>query len=394
MNYLVGLDISTTGAKALLIDERGEVVASATTEYSLATPHLLWAEQSPTDWWEGACASIRKMMQLANVRGDEICGIGLTGQMHGLVMLDQAGQVLRPAILWNDQRTGAQCAEITERIGGARKLIALTGNVVLPGFTAPKILWVQENEPAIYARVAHLLLPKDYIRFCLTGEYATEVSDASGTSLFDVSTRRWSASMLSALEIPRDWLPHVIESPVISGKVARIVAQETGLAEGTPVVGGGGDQAAQAVGSGIVEPGIISVTTGTSGVVFAHSDRFVSEPDGRLHAFCHAAPNKWHLMGVMLSAGGSFRWLRDKLGEPERTTAVLTGNDAYDLLTREAAQAPAGSEGLLFLPVPDRGTDSTSGSGSAWCICRSDCPTRQESYGARRVGGRLIWVAR
>ena len=324
VGYLMGLDISTTGAKALLIDERGSVVASATTEYPLSTPHSLWAEQSPMDWWKGTCASIRDTLQLANVNGEEICGIGLTGQMHGLVLLDQSGRVLRPAILWNDQRTEPQCNEITEQVGGANKFVELTGNVVLPGFTAPKVLWVRENEPHIYAQVSHLLLPKDYIRFCLTGEYATEVSDASGTSLFDVSKRRWSAAVLSALEIPRDWLPRCTESPESSGNVTRLAAQETGLEEGTLVVGGGGDQAAQAVGSGIVEPGVISVTTGTSGVVFAHSDRFLSEPDGRLHAFCHAIPNKWHLMGVMLSAGGSFRWLRDKLGEPERITASLT----------------------------------------------------------------------
>lgn len=350
MSCLVGLDISTTGAKALLIDARGEVVASATTEYPLSTPHPLWAEQAPEDWWACACASLREMLGLAKSRGEEIRAVGLTGQMHGLVLLDRSGNVLRPAILWNDQRTGPQCAAIAARVGGARDLVALTGNVVLPGFTAPKILWVRDHEPAIYAQVAHVLLPKDYVRFRLTGERVTEVSDASGTALLDVSARQWSDRLLNALEIPRDWLPRLVESPEVTGQISPRAAEETGLAEGTPVVGGGGDQAAQAVGSGVVEPGVISVTTGTSGVVFAHADDFVSDPDGRLHAFCHAIPGKWHLMGVMLSAGGSFRWLRDQLGEPERSIAARTGADPYDRLTQEAAEAPAGSEGLVFLP--------------------------------------------
>ena len=350
MGLLLGLDISTTGAKALLIDEQGDVAASSTTEYPLSTPQPLWSEQAPADWWSAACSSIRSTMQQAGRKGEEISCVGLTGQMHGLVILDKSDQVLRPAILWNDQRTGAQCKEITEKVGGLSRLIELTGNAVLPGFTAPKILWVRQNEPNIYERAAHVLLPKDYVRHCLTGEYATEVSDASGTSLFDVSRRRWSDAMLQVLDIPGDWLPRCTESPEISGQISASAAQATGLKVGTPVVGGGGDQAAQAVGSGVVTRGVISVTSGTSGVVFAHSDRFVAEEQGRLHAFCHAVPGKWHLMGVMLSAGGSFRWLRDNLGEPERSTALLTGEDPYDVLTREAARAPVGREGLGFLP--------------------------------------------
>jgi xylulokinase len=348
--YLLGLDISTTGAKALLIDERGRVVASATTEYPLSTPRPLWSEQSPADWWQGACASITAALKQAGLSGDDVSGVGLTGQMHGLVLMDKGGQVLRPAILWNDQRTGPQCAEITDRVGGLGRLLELTGNPVLPGFTAPKILWVQQNEPTVYERVAHILLPKDYARYCLTGEYATEVSDASGTSLLDVARRRWSEAMLDAVEVRAEWLPRCEESPVVSGAISPAAAQATGLRPGTPVVGGGGDQAAQAIGTGVVRPGVISVTSGTSGVVFAYSETFAAEPQGRLHAFCHAVPGKWHLMGVMLSAGGSFRWLRDTLGEPESATARLTGDDPYDLLTREAARAPVGSEGLLFLP--------------------------------------------
>jgi xylulokinase len=350
MSYLLGIDVSTTGAKALLIDEQGRVIASATTEYPLSMPKPLWSEQAPSDWWQGTCASIQAALNQARLTGDDVNAVGLTGQMHGLVLLDRSDQVLRPAILWNDQRTGPQCAEITEKVGGLARLLQLTGNAVLPGFTAPKIVWVRQNEPNVYERAAHILLPKDYVRFCLTGEYATEVSDASGTSLLDVAHRRWSKEMLTALELPADWLPRCTESTEVSGRISASAAQATGLKAGTPVVGGGGDQAAQAVGSGIVKAGVISVTSGTSGVVFAHSETYAAEAQGRLHAFCHAVPGKWHLMGVMLSAGGSFRWLRDSIGDVERATALLTGDDPYDLLTREAALAPVGSEGLLFLP--------------------------------------------
>ncbi len=350
MSYLLGIDVSTTGAKALLIDEQGTVAASHTTEYPLSTPKPLWSEQDPGEWWNGACASIQAALSEAHVSGEAVSAIGLTGQMHGLVMLDKSDHVLRPAILWNDQRTGAQCEAITAKVGGLDRLLQLTGNQVLPGFTAPKIVWVRENEPEVYERTTHILLPKDYVRFRLTGEFATEVSDASGTSLLDVARRRWSKDMLQALDIPEAWLPSCTESDQVSGRISETAAQATGLKAGTPVVGGGGDQAAQAVGSGIVQSGVISVTSGTSGVVFAHSDQYAFEAQGRLHAFCHAVPGKWHFMGVMLSAGGSFRWLRDSIGDVEKAAARLTGEDPYDLLTREAALAPAGSEGLLFLP--------------------------------------------
>ena len=350
MSYLLGIDVSTTGAKALLIDEQGTVAASHTTEYPLSTPKPLWSEQDPGEWWNGACASIQAALSEAHVSGEAVSAIGLTGQMHGLVMLDKSDHVLRPAILWNDQRTGAQCEAISAKVGGLDRLLQLTGNQVLPGFTAPKIVWVRENEPDVYERTTHILLPKDYVRFRLTGEFATEVSDASGTSLLDVARRRWSKDMLQALDIPEAWLPSCTESDQVSGRISKSAAQATGLKAGTPVVGGGGDQAAQAVGSGIVQSGVISVTSGTSGVVFAHSDQYAFEAQGRLHAFCHAVPGKWHFMGVMLSAGGSFRWLRDSIGDVEKAAARLTGEDPYDLLTREAALAPAGSEGLLFLP--------------------------------------------
>jgi len=347
---LLGIDVSTTGAKALLIDERGDVVATATEEYPLYTPYPLWSEQNPEDWWEGTQRAVQRVLAAPGVRAQDVSGVGLTGQMHGLVLLDRRDKVLRPAILWNDQRTGAQCEEITQWAGGIENLLAWTANPVLPGFTAPKIVWVRENEPSIYEQVSHILLPKDYIRFRLTGEFASEVSDASGTSLFDVANRQWSSAMTRLLQIPMEWLPRCTESPVVSGRISRKAAQATGLCEGTPVVGGGGDQAAQAVGSGVVQPGIISVTSGTSGVVFAFEDAFAVEPQGRVHVFCHAVPNKWHAMGVMLSAGGAFRWFRDALAQSEVAEAAARGLDPYELLTEEAAAVGPGSEGLLFLP--------------------------------------------
>jgi len=349
MAYLLGIDVGTTGAKALLIDEAGRVVASATTEYPMFTPQPLWAEQNPADWWAATVTSIQRVLAQSGVEPQQVAGIGLTGQMHGLVLLGAQGEVLRPCIMWNDQRTAAQCAAITRQVGAAQ-LLQLTGNPVLPGFTAPKIAWVRDHEPEIYRRVAKVLLPKDYVRYCLTGDYYGEVSDASGTSLFDVGRRRWSGEMLKALQVPRQWLPEVTESQVVSARVSASAARHTGLQAGTPVVGGGGDQAAQAVGTGIVAEGIVSATVGTSGVVFAASDVYRVEPQGRLHAFCHAVPGMWHLMGVMLSAGGSFRWYRDALGDLEKVEAAEGGRDPYDLLTEAAAQVPAGCEGLLFLP--------------------------------------------
>ncbi|MEW5721166.1 MAG: xylulokinase, partial [Chloroflexota bacterium] len=283
------------------------------------------------------------------IQAHQIIGIGLTGQMHGLVLLDKFGRVLRPCIMWNDQRTAAQCAAITEKIG-AHRLLDLIANPILPGFTAPKILWVRENEPEVYSEIAQILLPKDYIRYRLSGVFATDVSDASGTALFDVQHRRWSTEMLAAFEIPATWLPESFESIVVSTRLSAAAASETGLIEGTPIVGGGGDQAAQAVGAGIIRSGIISATLGTSGVVFAATEKFSAEPEGRLHTFCHAVPGQWHWMGVMLSAAGSFRWFRDALGQGEVMQARANGSDVYDVLTALASTAPAGSEGLIFLP--------------------------------------------
>jgi xylulokinase len=347
--YLLGIDVGTTGSKALLIDTTGAVVAEVTTEYPMSTPRPLWSEQDPGDWWSATVTSIRGVLEKSDVAPGQVAGIGLTGQMHGLVLLDGKGDVLRPCIMWNDQRTADQCAAITDKVGTA-KLLELTGNPVLPGFTAPKIVWVRENEPDTYRNTAHALLPKDYVRYRLTGEFFSEVSDASGTSLFDVGRRQWSGQMLAALDVPRAWLPEVTESPVASAQISVAAAKEAGLAPGTPVVGGGGDQAAQAVGSGIVGEGLVSVTLGTSGVVFAASDSCRIEPDGRLHAFCHAVPDTWHLMGVMLSAAGSFRWYRDTLGDTEVARAKRESRDAYEVLTEAAAAVEPGCEGLLFLP--------------------------------------------
>ncbi len=336
---LLGLDISTTGAKALLIDAGGAVLGSATSPLTLSTPRPLWSEQDPADWWAGMAASIRRLLAEQHVDGEDIAAIGLTGQMHGLVLLDDAGQVLRPAILWNDQRTGPQCDEMRRRLGRER-LIQITGNDALPGFTAPKILWVQQNEPEVYAQARHILLPKDYIRYRLTGDYAMDKADGAGTILFDLRARDWSADVLASLEIPADWLPPTFEGPAVTGVVSAAAAAETGLRAGTPVVGGGGDQAAQAVGVGAVEPGVIALTLGTSGVVFAATPSALVEPEGRLHAFCHAVPGRWHFMGVMLSAAGSLQWYRD----------ALAPGVSFDDLTAEAAAVPPGSEGLLFLP--------------------------------------------
>ncbi len=349
MAYLLGLDIGTSSVKALLLHESGEVAAVASPVHEFVTPKPLWAESNPEDWWQAAITGIKSVIETAGISGSEIVGIGLTGQMHGLVLLDRSGKVLRPCIMWNDQRTGAQCRAITNAVGPER-VIQLTGNPILPGFTAPKIVWVRENEPEVFTQTAKALLPKDYIRYRLSGEFFTDVSDASGMSLLEVGRRDWSEEMLEACGIPRHWMAEVTESPVVSTKVSREAAALTGLAEGAPIVAGGGDQAAQAIGCGIVREGKVSVTVGTSGVVFAHSDEYRADPQGRLHTFCHAVPGKYHMMGVMLSAAGSFQWYRNTLCGSEMEKEAQTSTDVYDLLTQEAAQITPGSEGLIFLP--------------------------------------------
>jgi len=337
--YFLGIDTSTTSSKALLIDEQGSVVAVASNPHSLQTPKPLWSEQNPREWWEATSASIRSVLEQAGVSGEGVAAIGLTGQMHGLILLDEAGNVLRPAILWNDQRTQSQCDKI-HQIVGKEKFIQITGNVALTGFTAPKILWVKENEPDVFAKAKHVLLPKDYVRLKLTGKYAMDKADGAGTVLFDLRARDWSDEVLAVLEIPRSWMPKTFEGTEITGYVTDEAASLTGLTVGTPVVAGGGDQAAGAVGVGAVEPGIVGLTVGTSGVVFATTPSALIESEGRLHAFCHAVPGMWHFMGVMLSAAGSLQWYRD----------TLAPNVGFDDLLKEAEAISAGSEGLQFLP--------------------------------------------
>ena len=336
---LLGIDLSTTGAKALLIDRRGNVVSTATTPLNLFTPHPLWSEQDPHEWWEATVNSIRQVLAAVKGSTDSVAAIGLTGQMHGLVLLDDEGQVLRPAILWNDQRCGAECDEIRARVSRG-KLIQITGNDALTGFTAPKILWVETHEPEIHRRIRHILLPKDYIRYKLTGTLAMDKADGSGTMLFDLRRRNWSPEILKALNISPDWLPPTFEGHEITGAVTTEASELTGLRSGTPVVAGGGDQAAQATGVGVVRPGTMAVTLGTSGVVFASTESPLIEPEGRLHAFCHAVEGRWHLMGVMLSAAGSLQWYRDKFAPGQ----------SFSELVDDAAQVAAGSEGLIFLP--------------------------------------------
>jgi xylulokinase len=339
VSLVLGLDVSTTATKAVLLDGEGEVRAVGASGYGYQTPRPLWSEQDPALWWDATIAAIHEALERAGARGDDVEAVGLTGQMHGLVALDANDQVLRPAILWNDQRTAAECDLIRELVG-RELLIAITGNDALTGFTAPKLLWVKRNEPEIWSRIAQVLLPKDLVRLRLTGEHAVDKADGAGTILFDLAERDWSPEILDALGIDRAWLPQTFEGPQVTGAITEEAAEVTGLRAGTPVVAGGGDQAAAAVGLGSVRAGVSSLSLGTSGVVFTTTEGPTVEPEGRLHAFCHSVPGRWHLMGVMLSAAGSLRWYRDALA-PEVS---------FDELVDEAASAPPGSDGLLFLP--------------------------------------------
>jgi len=350
VSVTLGIDIGTSGTKSLAIDERGTILASATAEYPCDHPHPGWSEQDPELWWEATKKTVAEVLSKAAFQPEDIAGIGLSGQMHGSVFLDGAGTVIRPALLWNDQRTAAECAEIENKAGGRAALVRMVANPALTGFTAPKLLWLRNHEPLSWDKVRQILLPKDYIRYRLTGTYATEVSDASGTLLLDVVHRRWSGDLLSKLQIDPALLPPCYESPAVSAKISDLGASATGLAAGTPVVGGGGDQPAGAVGNGIVRPGIVSATMGTSGVVFAHAEELGYDPLGRLQRGCHAVPGTWHVMGVVLAAGGSLQWFRNELGKAEVEMARARGVDPYFLLSDEAALAGLGSEGLFFLP--------------------------------------------
>jgi xylulokinase len=336
----LGIDIGTGGSRALLIDQKGAVRAGFTAPHEdMRMERPLWAEQRPENWWDAAVLAIRGVLAESGVSGSQIKGIGLSGQMHGLVMLDAAGSVIRPSLIWCDQRSQPQVDAINAKLG-RENILRHIANPVLTGFTLPKLLWVRDNEPHHYARLRHMLLPKDYVRYCLTGELATEVSDASGTALFDVVRRRWSLEMVDGLGLDRAILPACYESSEVTGNITPCAAELTGLAVGTPVVGGGGDQAASAVGNGIVEPGIVSCTLGTSGVVFAHMDQVAYDPAGRVHTFCHAVRDKWHVMGVTQGAGLSLQWFRNQ----------LTPGTDYNALTHEASQSPAGAHGLFWLP--------------------------------------------
>lgn len=342
-DLLIGLDVGTSALKAVAVTAQGELIAQVSESYPLYTPLPGWTEQDPEDWAKAACTALERLTSDPKLTGRKVAALSLSGQMHGTVFLDAAGKVIRPALLWNDQRTQKQCRQIQDAFGGVEPLVAATGNLALTGFSAPKILWLRENEPQAFDRTAKILLPKDYVRYRLTGQMTTEVSDASGTLLLDVKKRNWSDRTLDLLDLDRSLLPEVVESIEVAGEVTTEVAGQTGLPAGTPVVAGAGDQAAGAVGTGNVAPGTVTIAIGTSGVVFATSDSYLADPQGRLHAFCHASPGLWHTMGVMLSAGGSLQWLRGVLS----TEGSIV---SYSELVAAARLVPTGSEGLLFHP--------------------------------------------
>ena len=349
MELLLGIDLGTSGAKTVLFDVDGAPIASHTAEYPLYQPRNGWAEQDPHDWWRAVRETIRAVLDKSGTNPADIRGIGISGQMHGLVMLDAQGHVQRSAILWCDGRTQAQCDEITETVGRER-LISITANPALPGFTAGKILWVREHEPEIFEKCRRILLPKDYIRYKLTGEFAAEVSDASGMNLLDVPNRRWSGEVLSVLGIDPDLLGRMYESCEVTGRVTAQAAEATGLAPGTPVVGGAGDNAAAAIGTGVVETGKAFTTLGTSGVIFAHADQVTIDPQGRVHTFCSAVPGAWTVMSCTLAAGLSLQWFRNQFCAAEREAAAAMGRDPYELMTEEAARSPIGANRLIYLP--------------------------------------------
>ena len=368
MSVFLGVDIGTSGTKTIAMREDGVILARDTVEYPLYTPKPGWSEQLPEDWWQATVQSIRAVLKKGVISPSDVKGIGLSGQMHGSVFLDKSNNVIRPALLWNDQRTQAECDEIESRVGGRANLIQMVSNPALTGFTAPKILWLRNHEPANFEKTVKVLLPKDYVRFRLTGEFASEMSDASGTLLLDVKRREWCQPLLDKLQLPASLLPPVFESEVVSGKLSPIAAELLGLPVGVAVVGGGGDQAAGAVGNGIVKGGVISASMGTSGVVFAHSEEVQTDPLGRVHTFCHAVHGKWHVMGVVLSAGGSLQWYRNQFGEMETALAKGQDTEAYELMSAAAAKAPAGSEGLFFLPylTGERTPHCDSNARGAW----------------------------
>ena len=349
MKYLIGIDLGTSGTKTVLFREDGTALCSAVSEYPMHQPRNGWAEQDPADWWEAAVSTISQVIKKGGIAAGDIAALGISGQMHGLVMLDEEGKVLRPSIIWCDQRTGEECADIT-RLVGAQRLIEITANPALTGFTASKILWVRKHEPEVYRKCRHILLPKDYLRYMLTGDFATEVSDASGMQLLDVPKRCWSAEVLDKLNIDPSLLAKVYESPEVTGHINQKAAELTGLGIHTLVVGGAGDNAAAAVGTGIVTDGSAFTTIGTSGVVFAHTDKLAIDPKGRVHTFCCAVPGAWHVMGVTQAAGLSLRWLRDTCCQQEIAEALQKGVDVYEIMTALANKSPIGANRLVYLP--------------------------------------------
>ena len=350
MSIYLGIDIGTSGTKTLAINAQGKILGQATATYPCHHPKPLWSEQDPEDWWQATVKTVHSVVKQAKLKAADVRAIGLSGQMHGSVFLDKKDNVIRRALLWNDQRTAAECEEIEKRAGGRKQLIKLVANPALTGFTAPKILWLRNHEPRNFAKVAKVLLPKDDVRRRLTGEFATEVSDASGMLLLDVVKRQWSKPLLSKLELDADWFAKCYESEEITGTLSRDAAKTLGLSTDCVVVGGAGDCAAGAVGNGIVRKGVLSTSIGTSGVVFVHSDTPEVDSQGRLHTFCHAVHGKWHMMGVTLSAGGSLQWFRNALCAVDASTAKRQKLEIYELLSKEAAAAPPGAEGLFFLP--------------------------------------------
>jgi xylulokinase len=350
MAVCLGIDVGTSGTKALAVAADGRILAAANAGYPCHFPKPLWSEQDPEDWWQATVKVVRSVVKQAKLKPADVAAIGLSGQMHGSVFLDKNYKVIRPAILWNDQRTAEECDEIERRAGGRGQLIKMVANPALTGFTAPKILWLRNKEPKHFARTVKVLLPKDEIRRRLTGEFATEVSDASGTLLLDVVNRRWSSELLSKLELDASLLPACYESEEVTGTLTAEVAKQLGLTPSCKVVGGAGDCAAGAVGNGIVKTGLLATSIGTSGVVFVHSDQPQFDPQGRLHTFCHAVRGKWHMMGVILSAGGSLQWFQDALCSTATKSGGRKASCSFDELVGEAAATPTGAEGLQFLP--------------------------------------------
>ena len=338
---LLGIDVGTSGTKVVLLDNKGKIIAKVTEEYDVSNPQPMWSEQHPLCWWSAVCKAVKKTLSLSYCNASEIKGIGLSGQMVGLVALDKNGEVIRPCILWNDQRSVKETEELTAKIG-LNNILKETSNPLFATFVAPKLVWMRNNEPENYSRIAHVIMPKDYIAYKLTGIIGTEVSDASGTCLLNVKGRHWSKKMVNAMDIPMEWLPECKESQDVVGSVTKQASKQCSLTTDTLVIAGAGDQPAQAIGCGIVKAGRCSVTIGTSGVVFAQGDKHIEHPTGLLHSFCHSVPGQWYLMGVMLSAGGSFQWLRDMYSS--------LGSMDYNKMTSLAEKSPIGCEGLMFLP--------------------------------------------